>query len=112
MLTEDSEHVSKIVRKKLQKERVENAMKNGGQRVAIDLTLSDEMSNKVSLALTSHLCKLGVGEVGGCGEGNLCKSEESLNFPISVHPVPGMRSFPFSGRIASQNSHFSISHIY
>lgn len=60
-LTEDSEHVSKIVRKKLQKERVENAMKNGGQRVAIDLTLSDDMSNKVSPALVIFVSREGGG---------------------------------------------------
>ena len=51
MLPEDENHVPKILQKKLQKERVENAMKNGGQRVAIDFTLSEDMSNKVSVAL-------------------------------------------------------------
>jgi len=49
----DEDHVPKILRKKIQKERVENAMKNGGQRVAIDFTLSEDMSNKVSHVLFS-----------------------------------------------------------
>lgn len=47
MFAEDVNHVPKIVRKKIQKERVENAMKNGAQRVAIDFTLSEDMNNKV-----------------------------------------------------------------
>jgi len=47
----DEDHVPKILRKKIQKERVENAMKNGGQRVAIDFTLSEDLSNKVSHGL-------------------------------------------------------------
>ena len=45
----------KLLKKKIQKERVENAMKNGGQRIAIDFTLSENMSNKVS-TMTSIVC--------------------------------------------------------
>lgn len=39
----------KLLKKKIQKGRVENAMKNGGQRIAIDFTLSEDMSDKVNL---------------------------------------------------------------
>ena len=44
----EEDHVPKLLKKKIQKERVENAMKNGGQRIAIDFTLSEDMSNKVN----------------------------------------------------------------
>lgn len=44
----EEDHVPKLLKKKIQKERVENVMKNGGQRIAIDFTLSEDMSNKVS----------------------------------------------------------------
>ena len=44
----EENHVSKLLKKKIQKGRVENAMKNGGQRIAIDFTLSEDMSNKVN----------------------------------------------------------------
>ena len=44
----EKNHVPKLLKKKIQKERVENAMKNGGQRIAIDFTLSEDMSNKVN----------------------------------------------------------------
>ena len=111
-LTEDSEHVSKIVRKKLQRERVENVMKNGGQKVAIDLTLSDDMSNKVSPSLVIFVSRGGGGGGLGCGEGNLCKSVENLNFPISVHPVPGTLSFHFCrAHYFTKFPYFYVSHI-
>ncbi|PFX33296.1 tRNA-dihydrouridine(16/17) synthase [NAD(P)(+)]-like [Stylophora pistillata] len=42
----DENHVPRVVLKKLQKERVENAMKSDAQRVAIDFTLMDCMLNK------------------------------------------------------------------
>ena len=44
----EEDHVPKLLKKKIQRERVENAMKNGGQRIAIDFTLSEDMSNKVN----------------------------------------------------------------
>ena len=44
----EEDHVPKLLKKKIQKERMENVMKNGGQRIAIDFTLSEDMSNKVS----------------------------------------------------------------
>ena len=44
----EEDHIPKLLKKKIQKERVENVMKNGGQRIAIDFTLSEDMSNKVS----------------------------------------------------------------
>ena len=44
----EEDHLPKLLKKKIQKERVENVMKNGGQRIAIDFTLSEDMSNKVS----------------------------------------------------------------
>ena len=43
----EEDHIPKLLKKKIQKERVENVMKNGGQRIAIDFTLSEDMSNKV-----------------------------------------------------------------
>jgi len=54
----DEDHVPKILRKKIQKERVENAMKNGGQRVAIDFTLSEDMSNKEVTKLAAQVRQL------------------------------------------------------
>jgi len=54
----DEDHVPKILRKKIQKERVENAMKNGGQRVAIDFTLSEDMSNKEASKLAAQVRQL------------------------------------------------------
>ena len=44
----EEDHIPKLLKKKIQKERVESVMKNGGQRIAIDFTLSEDMSNKVS----------------------------------------------------------------
>ena len=44
----EENHVPKLLKKKIQKERVETAMKNDGQRIAIDFTLSEDMSNKVN----------------------------------------------------------------
>lgn len=44
----EENHVPKLLKKKIQKGRVENTMKNGGQRIAIDFTLSEDMSNKVN----------------------------------------------------------------
>ncbi|XP_074624053.1 tRNA-dihydrouridine(16/17) synthase [NAD(P)(+)]-like isoform X1 [Acropora palmata] len=55
---EDVNHVPKIIRKKIQKERVENAMKNGAQRVAIDFTLSEDMNNKEVSKLAAQLRQL------------------------------------------------------
>ncbi|XP_015748875.1 PREDICTED: tRNA methyltransferase 10 homolog B-like [Acropora digitifera] len=55
---EDVNHVPKIVRKKIQKERVENAMKNGAQRVAIDFTLSEDMNNKEVSKLAAQVRQL------------------------------------------------------
>ena len=46
-LERDENHIPKIVLKKLQKERVGNAMKSDAQRVAIDFTVIDCMLNKV-----------------------------------------------------------------
>jgi len=48
LLPEDENHIPKTLLKEIQKERVENAMMNGAQRVAIDFTVSDDMRNKVS----------------------------------------------------------------
>ena len=48
MLPKEENHIPKSVLKEIQKERVENVMKGGGQRVAIDFTVSDDMRNKVS----------------------------------------------------------------
>ena len=48
MLPKEENHIPKTVLKEIQKERVQNAMKKGGQRVAIDFTVSDGMRNKVS----------------------------------------------------------------
>ncbi|KAK2565995.1 tRNA methyltransferase 10-like protein B [Acropora cervicornis] len=42
----------------LSKERVENAMKNGAQRVAIDFTLSEDMNNKEVSKLAAQLRQL------------------------------------------------------
>lgn len=50
----EEDHVPKLLKKKIQKERVENAMKNGGQRIAIDFTLSEDMSNKVNTVFLRH----------------------------------------------------------
>lgn len=52
----EEDHVPKLLKKKIQKERVENVMKNGGQRIAIDFTLSEDMSNKVS-TFSFQFCK-------------------------------------------------------
>ena len=46
-LERDENHIPKIVLKKLQKERVGNAMKSDAQRVAIDFSVIDCMINKV-----------------------------------------------------------------
>ena len=50
MLPKEENHIPKTVLKEIQKERVENAMKSGGQRVAIDFTVTDDMRNKVSIS--------------------------------------------------------------
>ena len=52
----EEDHIPKLLKKKIQKERVENVMKNGGQRIAIDFTLSEDMSNKVS-TFSFQFCK-------------------------------------------------------
>lgn len=57
MLQKDENRIPKILLKEIQKERVENAMKSGGQRVAIDFTVSDDMRNKVS-TFFNHLFRL------------------------------------------------------
>ena len=64
MLPKEENHIPKSVLKEIQKERVENVMKGGGQRVAIDFTVSDDMRNKVSttvnhqsLDLLTDTCK-------------------------------------------------------
>lgn len=53
MLPKEENHIPKTLLKEIQKERVENAMKNGAQRVAIDFTVSDDMRNKVSTSQSS-----------------------------------------------------------
>lgn len=53
MLPKEENHIPKTLLKEIQKERVENAMKNGAQRVAIDFTVSDDMRNKVSTSQLS-----------------------------------------------------------
>ena len=61
MLENEGNHIPKIILKDIKKERVENAMKSGGQRVAIDFTVSDDMRNKVSVSLNhfySVYCKV------------------------------------------------------
>jgi len=55
MLRKEENHIPKTVLKEIQKERVENAMKSGGQRVAIDFTVSDDMRNKVSRSVNRQL---------------------------------------------------------
>lgn len=52
----EEDHIPKLLKKKIQKERVENVMKNGGQRIAIDFTLSEDMSNKVG-TFSFQFCK-------------------------------------------------------
>lgn len=58
MLPKEENHIPKTVLKEIQKERVENAMKSGGQRVAIDFTVSDDMRNKVSTSVNRQSCWL------------------------------------------------------
>lgn len=54
----DENHIPKIVLKKLQKERVGNAMKSDAQRVAIDFTVIDCMLNKEISKLAGQLMRL------------------------------------------------------
>ncbi|KAJ7377828.1 tRNA (guanine(9)-N(1))-methyltransferase [Desmophyllum pertusum] len=57
-IVKDENHIPKILLKKIRKERVENAMKNGGQRVAIDFTVSDDMCNKEVTKLAAQVRQL------------------------------------------------------
>lgn len=54
----EENHIPKTVLKAIQKERVENAMKSGGQRVAIDFTVSDDMRNKEVTKLAAQVRQL------------------------------------------------------
>jgi len=55
---EDENHIPKTLLKEIQKERVENAMMNGAQRVAIDFTVSDDMRNKEITKLAAQVRQL------------------------------------------------------